>query len=133
MKPSTHYALRARRLGIDTLSEPMIFLRKDCPVCRSEGFSSLNRVALRAGGKSVIATLYQTDASLLGPGEAGLSDAAWTILALKDGAPIHVQHAASVESLADLRGRIFGHALTQDALDKIIQDIVQGRYRSEEH
>lgn len=132
MKSPAHHALKARRLGIDTLSEPVIFLRRDCPVCRSEGFSSLNRVALRAGGHTVIATLYQTDAELLEPGDAGLSDAAWSLLALKDGAPIRVQHAQPVESLADLRGRVYGHELTQDALDGIIGDIVGGRYSAVE-
>ena len=132
MKPPAHHALKARRLGIDTLFEPVVFLRKDSPACRSEGFSTLNRVALRAGGHSVIATLYQTDTELLGPGDAGLSDAAWQLLDLKDGAIIRVRHAPPVESLADLRGRVFGHELTQDALDNIIRDIVQGRYSAVE-
>ena len=132
MKPPVHHALKAKRLGIDTLSEPVVFLDKHCPACRSEGFSSFNRVALKAGGHSVIATLYQTDPGLLAPDEAGLSDAAWRLLALKDGAPIRIQHAPPVESLAQLRGRVFGHPLTQDGFDAIIGDIVQGRYAAVE-
>jgi thymidine phosphorylase len=132
MKPPARHALKAKRLGIDTLSEPVIYLHKDCPVSRSEGFSTFNRVALRAGSNYVIATLYQTDSGLLAPDEAGLSDAAWHLLGLKDGMPIRVQHAPPVESLAQLRGRVFGHALAQDDFDAIIGDIVQGRYSAVE-
>ena len=41
--------LKARRLGIDTQAEAVVFMRKDCPVCRSEGFTAHTRVVLRAG------------------------------------------------------------------------------------
>ena len=36
MMEHASHRLRARRLGIDTHSESVVFLRKDCPVCRSE-------------------------------------------------------------------------------------------------
>jgi thymidine phosphorylase len=68
--------LRARRLGLDTHAETVVFLHKDCPVARSEGFTSHNRILLSAGGRQVIATLYQVESNLVGCGEAGLSDAA---------------------------------------------------------
>ena len=42
----TAIACRPRRLGIDTHSETVVFLHKDCPVCRSEGFHSHNRILL---------------------------------------------------------------------------------------
>ena len=41
--------LRARRLGIDTHYEAVVFMHKDCHVCRSEGFDAHTRVLLRAG------------------------------------------------------------------------------------
>lgn len=128
MKAPAHQALKARRLGIDTLSEPVILLHKDCPVCRSEGFSSLNRVAIQAGTRTVIVTLYQADSDIVACDEAGLSDAAWQLLAIQKGATVRVQHAPTVDSLAHLRSRVYGHQLDQDAFDEIITDIVHGRY-----
>ena len=40
------HRLRARQVGIDTHSEAVLLLRKDSPVCRSEGFAAMNRVLL---------------------------------------------------------------------------------------
>jgi len=57
--PSAAHPLRARRIGIDTQYEAVVFMHKDCFVCRSEGFTAHNRVLLRAGERHVIATLYQ--------------------------------------------------------------------------
>ena len=78
MNSPDNHRLRARRLGIDTHSETVVFMRKDSPVCRSEGFTSHNRIALFAGDRHVIATLYQVESELIDRDEAGLSDAAWT-------------------------------------------------------
>ena len=75
------HALRARRFGIDTHAETVVFLHKDCPVSRSEGFTSHNRILLSAGDRQVIATLYQVESDILGCDEAGLSDATWQRLA----------------------------------------------------
>ncbi len=127
---TTHasHRLRARRLGIDTHSETVIFLRKDSPVCRSEGFSSHNRVTLSAGARQVIATLYQVESDFLGRDEAGLSDATWSGLNLKEGDSITVRHTPPVGSLSLVRRRIFGHSLDEPAMQEIISDIVAGRY-----
>jgi thymidine phosphorylase len=65
-------ALRVRRLGIDTQHEAVVFMRKDCPICRSEGFAAHARVWLTRGKLTLIATLYQvTD---LGAGDRGAKD-----------------------------------------------------------
>lgn len=34
----THSSLRYRTLGIDTQQEYVIYMRRDCHVCRAEGF-----------------------------------------------------------------------------------------------
>lgn len=122
------HQLKARRLGIDTHSEAAIFMHKNCPVCRSEGFSSLNRILVSARSRSIIATLYQIEGDMLACDEAGLSDSAWARLDLKDGDLVRARYAPTVESLAHVRGRVYGHALDQDALNQIIPDIVAGRY-----
>ena len=43
---SDPHQLVARRLGIDTHSETVVFLRKDNVISRSEGFTSHNRILL---------------------------------------------------------------------------------------
>lgn len=35
--------LRAWRTGIDTYQEPVVYMRRDCAICRSEGFATLAR------------------------------------------------------------------------------------------
>jgi hypothetical protein len=49
--PALHGELahRARRLGIDTGQEPVVYLRRDSSIVRSEGFDSQTRVELCAG------------------------------------------------------------------------------------
>lgn len=49
--------IKAFLIGIDTHQEPIIYMRDDCDVCRSEGFSARSRVRITANRQSVIATL----------------------------------------------------------------------------
>ena len=49
--------ITAHRMGIDTYQEPVVFMRADCHVCRSEGFQVQARVKVSAGSRSLIATL----------------------------------------------------------------------------
>lgn len=123
-----HHSLRARRLGIDTHTEPVVFLRKDSPVSRSEGFSSNSRILLSAGQRHAIATLYQLENGLLAHDEAGLSNSAWDLLGLKDGDNLKARHPPPVASLSAVRRRIYGHDFGGDALQEIVSDIVAGRY-----
>jgi len=39
------HTMRVRRLGIDTHQQAVVYMRQDCPVCRSEGFAAEARVA----------------------------------------------------------------------------------------
>ena len=71
----------ARRLGLDTRYEAVVFMHKQCQVCRSEGFTAHARVLLSNGEQQVIATLYQVTGNLIAPNEAALSESAWTRLA----------------------------------------------------
>tara|TARA_R110000782_G_scaffold217240_1_gene304730 strand:+ start:3147 stop:4676 length:1530 start_codon:yes stop_codon:yes gene_type:complete len=120
--------LTARRLGLDTQHEAMVFVRAECPVCRSEGFSAHSRVQLSHGSRSIIATLYQTSTNLVSDREIGLSEAAWHRLGLEDGEQIFISHPAPLESLNKVRGKVFGHRLDDAATRAIIADIVAGRY-----
>src|SRR3972149_4745176 len=125
--PATN-SIRARRLGLDTQYEAIIFMHKDCHVCRSEGFTAHNRVLLCNGGRQVIATLYHVTSDLIAHNEAALSESAWTRLGLKDGEHILVTHPTPLDSLSHVRSRIYGHELGEPSFQAIIEDIVQGRY-----
>jgi thymidine phosphorylase len=122
------HRLRARRLGVDTQQEAVVFMHKKCPVCRSEGFVAHTRILLRAGGRHVIATLYQITTDLIAHDEAALSESAWGRLGLHDGDTITVSHPDPVESLSHVRSRIYGNELSDSALQAIIADAVDGRY-----
>ena len=120
--------MRVRRLGLDTKHESVVFMHKDCQVCRSEGFNAHTRVLLSNGGHSVIATLFHTTGDLIAHDEAALSEAAWTRLGLNDGDMIVVRHPPTVESLSHLRSRIYGSELAEPSFHAIIEDIVDGKY-----
>ena len=120
--------LQIRRLGIDTSHEAVIYMRKDCHVCRSEGFDAHNRLEIRSDTKSVIATLCVVTGNFLAHGEIGLSDATMTLLGEAEGTLISVHHAPPVDSLSHLRSKIYGHPLDNDAMHAIIRDINRGRY-----
>ncbi|TVS09814.1 MAG: thymidine phosphorylase family protein [Wenzhouxiangella sp.] len=120
--------MRARRIALDTHQEPVIITRRDCPVCRSEGFSAHARVQLEARGRQVIATLYQIDSDLLATDEAALSDSAWKLLGVDEGDLIHLRHPLPLQSIGKLRGRIFGRRFTRDSMHAIMRDVAAGRY-----
>ena len=120
--------LRARRLGVDTQYEAVVFMHKDCPICRSEGFIAHNRLLLRAGERHVIATLYQITTDLVAHDEAALSESAWSRLDLKDGDTVAISHPDPLESLSHVRSRIYGNGLSEGALTAIINDVVDGKY-----
>jgi thymidine phosphorylase len=120
--------LRARRLGIDARHEAIVFMREDCLVCRSEGFAAFARVRLTCGTRSIIATLYHVTSHLIEKAEAGLSEAAWHALGLKDGETIVATHPRPLSSLSRVRAKVFGQRLSEADLREIVRDIVGHRY-----
>ena len=59
-------SVRTRRLGLDTQYEAVVFMHKECQVCRSEGFSAHARVLLCKDERQVVATLYHASGDLVG-------------------------------------------------------------------
>ncbi|KAB2943093.1 MAG: thymidine phosphorylase family protein [Hyphomicrobium sp.] len=117
-----------RRLGVDTYQEHIVYMRADCHVCRSEGFEARSRVRVSTGGKSLLATLNVIKSELLGLDEASLSEAAWVLLAARDGDVIEVTHAEPVESERFVRAKAYGERLPDRALSAIVNDIANGLY-----
>jgi thymidine phosphorylase len=120
--------LKVKRLGLLTQDEPIVLMRSDCHVSKSEGLASRARVLLKANGREVIATLYEVANDWLDVDEAGLSEAAWRRLDAKDGDVLKVRHPPALESLAEVRRRIYGGRLDRAAFAAIVADIVAGRY-----
>jgi len=120
--------LKARRLGIDTHQEAVVYMRQDCPVCRSEGFAAHARVQIAGPGGVVVATLEVVTSDLLDHDEAGLSEAAWRRLGVRQGDDLLVTHPPALESLSHVRAKIYGQRLGRAALRMIVDDIANGRY-----
>lgn len=121
-------ALRARRIGLHTQREPVVIMRRDCPLCRSEGLSSRSQVLLRAGSREVTAILFQGLESSLERDEIGLSEAAWDLLEGREGELVSISHVQPLHSMQAVRGRMFGQTIGPEAFDAIIADVVAGRY-----
>jgi thymidine phosphorylase len=119
---------RARRLGIDTGQEPVIYLHRDSQVCRSEGFESETRVWVRCRDQAVLATLNVVSNELLALDEAGLSEAAWARLAPQAGDSLRVAHQMPLDSLGYVRGKIHGSRLDAPSLGAIVHDVAAGLY-----
>ena len=121
--------LRAVPLGIDTYQHHVAFMRADCQICRSEGFDAMTRIALRYDGREIIATLYVvTNPDLLESDVVGLSNSAWRALAVAPDSVVEVRHPDPVESIHDVRGRLFGHSLDEGQFETVMRDIAAGRY-----
>ncbi|WP_018624925.1 thymidine phosphorylase family protein [Kangiella aquimarina] len=120
--------LKVIDIGIDTYHEPVVYMRSDCHICRSEGFTANSRVAVDYGENQIVATINVVDEKVFEPGNAGLSKIAMQRLGVAEGASISVSHAPVVTSLAAVRKKIFGHKLNDEEVTEIVQDISDHRY-----
>lgn len=125
--------VRLRRLGIDTHQEPIIYMRQDCPVCRSEGFEAQSRVSVTRDERTILATLnvVQPDIfpeEILSIDEAGLSEAAWKLLGPTEGARAQLSHPRPLESLRHIRAKIYGETLADEQYFAIMRDMARGRF-----
>jgi thymidine phosphorylase len=124
--------LKVKSLGIDTYRENIIFMRQDCEVCRSEGFTSLTRVEVHYQDKHIVATLNVVMSDILHHSEASLSLEAMKRLGVKDGDLIHVSHLKPIESLKKVRAKMYGNALDEFSFQEIIKDVTEGHYSNVE-
>ena len=120
--------LTLRPLGIDTQQEFVIYMQRDCHVCRSEGFEAQTRVEVNLRGRRIIASINLVDSNLLAPEEVSLSTSAWRKLDAAAGDTVTVQHAPTLDSLSSMRSKVYGHRLDAAALGAIMGDIAAGRY-----
>lgn len=124
--------LKVRSLGINTYRENVIYMRSDCQICTSEGFTALTRLEVQVHGSKIVATLNVIESDLLKHDEAGLSVEAIKRLAVKDGDLITIRHMKPVGSMAFVRSKLFGNPFTNAHLYDIMKDITEGRYSNVE-
>lgn len=120
--------LRIKSIGINTYRENIIYMHKDSPVCRSEGFKALTRLDVFSAERNIIATLNVVESGMLSHDEAALSTEAMLRLGVMEGDWITVAHMKPVASLSYLRAKMFGNELSEDQYHRIISDVVAGRY-----
>ncbi|AMO24768.1 thymidine phosphorylase family protein [Ramlibacter solisilvae] len=120
--------LRLKRMGIDSYQEPVLYTRRDCHVCLSEGFEAQSRVEISLEGRRIVATLNVVDGPLLDESEADLSEAAWRLLRAQPGDTATLRHPPPLESLGHVRAKVYGRRLTPAAFDAVIADVAAGRY-----
>ncbi len=126
MISSDYSTLHLKKLGIDTYTEPVIYLRRDSYICRSEGWTAEARVKVSHNGNSLIATLNTVETDLLRRNEASLSTYAWNFLKAKEGDEIKISHPKALDSLSFIRSKVFENRLTAEQMNLIIKDIVEG-------
>lgn len=114
-------------LGINTHKDPIIYMREDSFICKSEGFNAQTRVMVKLNKRFIIATLNMIETDLLHHNEASLSNYAWNLLCAKNGDEITVTHPKTLESISFIRSKIYGNELTMPETECIINDIVSGQ------
>ena len=127
-KPHHTNQLKLRSLGIDTYGENIIYMRSDCHICISEGFKALTRLVVKHDGKSIIATLNVVLSDILKESEAALSEMAMKQLGISEGDFISVSHLKPIESMGDVRTKIYNQKIDKSAYYQIINDITNGLY-----
>jgi len=120
--------LKVVDMGIDTHQELVVYMRGDCHVCLAEGFTASSRVRLFDGTNSVIATINVIDKTAIHSGEVGLSKIALQRLKAKNGDRVIISHAPVVDSLSNVRKKIYGHALNELEIKAIVEDISVHQY-----
>ena len=121
---TTHNSLRLKDIGIDSRNEHLVFMRRDCPVCISEGFEALSRVRVASRGVSLAASLIVVDdPSRFAVDEVGLSTGAMRFLNAKDGDLLTLSHLGDLASMSDIRQKIYGNTLDEDSYGRIVADI----------
>ncbi len=120
--------LKLKRFGLDTYHENIIFMRADCPICLSEGFTALTRIQVQFNGRRIVATLNVVMSEILGEGEAILSEIGFQRLGANEGDVITVSHLPPINSLSDVRAKMYHRTLDEKAFLQIMKDIAAGMY-----
>ena len=125
--------LKVRAVAIDSWHDNVAYLHRDCRAVRAEEFLGPGRIDVRGTHASVRARVHVSDGDdLVGPDEIGLSRHAFEELGLPEGARVEIDRTPTPESMEALRAKIRGEALDEPRYDRVIRDVVEGRYADRE-
>lgn len=117
-----------RKIGIDTYHENIAYLSEASAIRKSEGFGALSKIAVRAGGRSILATLNVAEEALVKANEIGLSRIAFQKLGVPEGACVEVTHPDPLFSVELVRQKIHGVRLSKRDYVSILSDVIAHRY-----
>ena len=121
--------LKLKPVAIDTHLENVVYLNRDCPIYRIEGFQALSKIDVISGAHRITATLNVVDDPyIVGQNEIGLSEDAFKRFGLVAGAMTRVRHAEKPASIGALFRKINGERLARDDYHAIVKDIATGHY-----
>jgi len=120
--------MRLKRIGIDTHRENIAFLANDDLTGRALGLHPMDRIEITGNSRRLVAVLNIVEGNVVPVGAIGLSNMAFEKLGVSDNSIVDVAPADAPESLDSLRNKLFGKSLNSYDYEKIVEDIVQGRY-----
>jgi len=124
---------RLRRMGIDTLSEHVVFIHEGAVAEGRLGFQPLDRVRLISeNGHELTGVLNFCTDTLLGRDEIGLSDVAFRDFALAEGERVRATHAPAPDSVERVRHKLRGGRLARADFDAVLRDVCARRYSKPE-
>lgn len=121
--------LRLRRLPVDMGRRHLVFLPRDSAIVDAPTYQGPGRVEIEAEGQSLRAELALVEpGTWLAPDEIGLTTGAATHFDRPDGTFVTLRRTPSPESRDALRAKIGGRELDEPAYERVLRDIVEGRY-----
>ncbi|MDZ7380134.1 MAG: thymidine phosphorylase family protein [candidate division KSB1 bacterium] len=125
---------KLRRVGVDTLSEHVVFIHERAVMEGNLGFRPLDRV--RVWGQDpnghetheIIGVLNFCTNQLVKADEIGLSEIAFRDLGLPEGCSVAATHAPAPKSVDLVRSKLWGNSLDEAAFTEILSDVVKHRY-----
>jgi len=121
--------LSLRRMPVHAGREHIAYLPAGGTPVSAFGYGGRGNVEVLAGTASVRARVHVLDfPELLGNGEIGLSQEAFTELGLPEGSEVTIRRTPSPESRRALTDKIRGEELDESQYDLLVRDIIEGRY-----
>lgn len=122
--------LFVKHLSVDTGKENIVFLNRKCPEIQTEdaGMAS-DRIEIHGGMQPLFVSVYMCDDdTLVRPDEIGLTDQAFALLNLAEGAEVAISPAPPPASIDSVRRKINGGILSAKEYQSIISDLAAYRY-----
>lgn len=121
--------LTLKNLPISSFNENLAYIHKDCIAYKVDDLSTLTKIEIHGGVKTVYAFLQVVDdARLVKPTELALNNEAFKQINLPEGANISITLSPPPPSLSSIKRKIAGNILSSGEYSAIINDIYARRY-----